>query len=490
MERTRFVIIGLGNVGLPLVKSLSRNHHLVCIDSNPDTLEQVAKMRGDDVTAVQGDATSRMVLEKAGVAEADTVVLTTTTEMINLEVARLLRDHFQIPRVIAIGITQKGIEELEKLDVEVESIFAVSATGLRNRLEQRTKTVQGIGLGKNEILEVEVHPNSRLANKPLSSLRPKNWHIGLIYREGNIVIPRGNAVLKPRDRVVILGDPKVLKTTADRLSFSFRDFPLEYGDTAAVYLAGNEPDEYLEEVAYLYRTFPLERAMLVASPRGTEALERLRGLLGELHLKFLETVESDGAPDVALRKALAKLDRNPAMLIFPRGALLNGLLGKHRRKRRLLALLEDFGCPILLASGTFPYENLAIPCLDSASCPHALEKAFEIASDLNCRNEALLVRPSDYIASEEEEGAFGQIRKTVSDLSLIYKASVKGRELEGNPVKAIAGVLSDYQLLVSRVAPASPGGLFGSILNPDPGWHILYNASISAILLPPQETVL
>jgi Trk K+ transport system NAD-binding subunit len=39
-------------------------------------------------------ATSRLVLEQAGVGEADTVAITTTTETVNLEVARVLRDHF------------------------------------------------------------------------------------------------------------------------------------------------------------------------------------------------------------------------------------------------------------------------------------------------------------------------------------------------------------------------------------------------------------
>ena len=53
------------------------------------------------------------------------------------------------------------------------------------------------------------------------------------------------------DRVVILGEPQVLSTIAERLSFRFRDFPLEYGETAYLYLAGDEDERFIAEVDYL-----------------------------------------------------------------------------------------------------------------------------------------------------------------------------------------------------------------------------------------------
>ena len=489
MQKTSFFIIGLGNVGLPLVRMLSVDFKLVCIDTNPEVLEQARQLR-NNITTIQGDATSRLVLEKAGIANADTVVISTTTEIINLEVARVLRAHFDVPRVIAIGITKQGIAELEELEIEVESIFAVSANGLRNRLEQRTKTVQGIGIGKNEILEVEVHPNARLANKPLATLRPKNWHIGIIYREGNIIVPRGNTILKPKDRVVILGQPQVISTIAERLSFSFRDFPLEHGDTAYLYLAENEDDAYLDELNYLIGTLPLKKAVIVHHPDNADQLEKTRSILNEKGVALLETTPSRALPEKAIQAALSDQGHDPAIIFFAREAVLRGLWGKYRHQQRIKQLLRQANCPIMMCSGTHPYQRLAVPAIHLADSPHALEKALEIASDITCSVEALLVRPSHYISAESENDDFASLKKTISDLAHAYRTSVRSRELEGNPIRAILAELANYNLLVTRTSSEISAGVVRSFLRPEISWHVLWDAPISALLIPPQEATL
>ena len=489
MQKTSFFIIGLGNVGLPLARMLSSDFQLVCIDNNPESLDQARQLR-NGTQIIQGDATSRLVLEQAGISEADTVVISTTTEKINLEVARVIREHFDVPRVLAIGITQKGIEELETLDVEVESIFAVSANGLRNRLEQRTKTVQGIGVGKNEILEVEVHPQARLANKPLATLRPKNWHIGIIYRDGNIIVPRGTTILKPRDRVVILGQPQVLSTIAERLSFRFRDFPLEYGDTAYLYLAGTDANELRDEIDHLLQRLPLKQAVVVRPPGSDALAEQVATVLASQQVALLHDIVTSCLPEKAMLSAVAEQGHDPGMIIFPRSTLLRGFLGKHRHQRRIKQLLRQVNCPLMLCSGTFPYQKLAVPATELKDFPQALEKALEIASDIDCSVDALLVRPSAYISGEVESNAYSDLKKTASDLAHAYRTSVRNRELSGNPIRAILAELPNYNLLITRTSAELQVGMLRSFMHPEVSWHVLWDTPISALLIPPQEATL
>ena len=276
MASGKCMIIGLGDIGLQLVRSLSRSIGLICVDTSAELLEVARQLRSEGLETFQGDATSRLFLERAGAGEVDTILITTTSEDVNIEVARVLREHFSVPRVVALGITRGGIRTLEKLDVEVEGIFTASATFLRNRVEFKSKTVQGIGLGKNEILEVEVHGHSRLAGKSLASLNPRSWRVGIVYRDGNIVIPGGDTVLRAKDRVVLLGDPKVLKTVTDLLTFRFTHFPLEFGDTLVAYLPAVADPAYLAELDYLLSVFPLEKALFIC--RRPES-----GLEAELH---------------------------------------------------------------------------------------------------------------------------------------------------------------------------------------------------------------
>ena len=147
MKRNKYIIIGLGSIGLELLRKISRDIDLVCIELNFE-LEETAKKIREDCTFFSGDATSRLVLEKAGVSEADGVIITTTTEKVNIEAARILKEHFDAKRVIAIGTTTSEIEALENLGVEVESISTASAIAIRNRLAHASRAAHAIGLGK------------------------------------------------------------------------------------------------------------------------------------------------------------------------------------------------------------------------------------------------------------------------------------------------------------------------------------------------------
>jgi Trk K+ transport system NAD-binding subunit len=144
MGETRCMIIGAGNIVLQLLRMLSRDLMITLIDTDDTSLQRGQEVLPDNLEIHCGDAASRLLLERVGVANVDSVVITTTTEIVNIEIARVLHDHFKVPRVLVIGITQDGIRQLAGFDCEVEGIFKVSATGLRNCLEQRTKTVHGI----------------------------------------------------------------------------------------------------------------------------------------------------------------------------------------------------------------------------------------------------------------------------------------------------------------------------------------------------------
>jgi len=487
------VIIGLGNIGLQLIKMLSRDFALVCIDGNQKTLDTALELRGDSLTVIQGDATSRLVLERAGVAEADTVLITTTTEAVNIEVARILHEHFQVPRVVSIGITQKGIEHLESLGVEVESIFTVSATGLRNRMEHKTKAVHGIGLGKGEILEVEVHPHSRLANKPLAALHPKSWHVGIVYREGNILIPGGDTILRPKDKVVILGDPKVLRTVTDLLTFRFTLFPLEYGDTLVALFTNGEEESFLNEIAYLLSVFPLKNAMFLLPPDSDALAGRLRNLEETRILQGLHIEEIPAGPVIeTLRVIQQSLGRRVAIIVLPKEATVRpswGRLKNPRGKRFLRNLSEAFGCPVLLAGGSFPYARVAVPCIDRDSLQHALETTLEMSSAISYQIETLFVGLSRYIGSEDEASALAEMKKTVSDLSLVYKTSIRNSELQGNPIKGLTEALEDHNLLVNDIGSWRPGGWLTSLLQPDVAWETVRRSPLSTLLIPPMEII-
>lgn len=493
MATGRYVIIGGGNIGQRLIRLISPDRELVLIDQDQKALDKAVALRGNGITTVLGDATSRLVLENAGLKKSDTVLITATIEKINIEVARVVKEYFETRQVFAIGITRAGIDAMEQLGVEVENIFSVSAIGLRNRLEHKTKTVHGIGLGKNEILEVEVHPNSRLAYKTIGSIRPRRWRIGIIYRDEAIVVPRDDTVLKPEDKLIILGDPRVLKTVAEMLTFRFVQFPLEYGDRTLALLFGDEPEDFFTELAYILKTFPLAQTSVVSCTSRPDDAERFRALLAAQGLEHLELRQIPLADLLADPAAVLGSAGKVGMVVLSRTYLRRGMkspsLG-YSRKKLLLRLSQVFRAPVIISDGTYPYQRMALPCVDDEQMQSSMQTALEIAQPLQFNLEALICKPSEYIAGDDEFSDYDSMCKTIDRLRHIYRTEVREKLLEGNPIKAFCKGLKDHQLLVANIGEWRQPRLLPDWLNPDIPWHVVDSAGISTMLLPADEETL
>lgn len=491
MKRHRFVIVGAGAIGQELLKKLSKDYAVLCIDSNPDAEPLIKKIRSD-VSVLIGDATSRLVLEKAEINEADGVILTTSNEDVNIETARILTDHFQAKRIISVGISSTATGTLENLGVEVENIFTAGATGIRNKLEHKSRAAHAIGLGKNEILEVEVHPNSRLANKSVRLLSPHRWRLGIIYRADNIVVPTGSSVLKPHDRVVVLGEPAVLKTVSDILTFNFEQFPLEYGSTMVAYLTGNEHEQFFQEIDYLFSIFPLKKAVFLCSAKAVKRADDIEYLTTTDNLKDRSIENTSLKPLAAIQQKAAEINNEQGLVVVSKDALIGSrylLPTTYSKKRFLHALPRHVGCPVLISRGTFPYKKMLVPCGAGLRLQNALETSLEISASLHNEVTALAIRPLKYISSEDDLKQFEERKKTISEISLMYKMSITTEIREGNPVKVVQGMYDDYNLMIIDTKEWSPRRFF-SFLSPDIIWHTVRSSSISTLLIPPLAELL
>ncbi len=481
------ILIGAGNIGRELLAKISRDFDLTCIDVNSLAESLVEKLRGKERTKVIiGDATSRLVLEKAGVDESEAVLITTTTEKVNLEVARVLKDHFNPRRVISVAITDKGAAELVSLGVEAMNIFTASANDIRNLIEHRVKTAHGIGLGKNEILEVEVHPNSRLRNRPIGSIAPIRWNMGIIYRDGNIIIPRPETVLKEGDKVVVLGDPVVLKTVAEMLGAEFQRFPLEFGTSMILYLAGGEDEAFFEEAGYIYSVFQLTKVVIVYAGSGEGLDARHEEAVRKCGCKDAEKSVSYLSPVEAVRLAALSGSDRPGLVVVSRQTALGRVADLIMRadKTGPAVMAAAAGCPVVIAGGTFPYERLVVPALGNDGFRNALETAIEISHTITGNVAAVVVRPSQYLASEEERAAFEEAKQIVSNIGFVHRRKIDLRLVDGNPVQQVVRTIREDGLLVLDARDWLHRGFLESLLLPDVARQIVRRSRISTLVLP------
>jgi hypothetical protein len=483
----KLIIIGLGRIGMQLLDRLSHEFDITCIELDPAVIAQ-ARSTYPGITVIEGDATSRLVLEQADVDKADTILISMTREKFTLEAARLLHDHFTPARIIGIGITPEGIKTLESYGVEVENIFNAGLVGLLNKIEYKSRSVHGIGLGLNEIREVEIHPNSKLTGKPLTSIGSLKWRVGLIYRDGAIVVPQGDTTLQPRDRAVIMGEPSVLNTVTEILNFRFKAFPHEYGAGLLAAFTGRESDSYVQEIAYLYKTFKLTSLECVFDKSADpDAVSSARAFFER---QGIPAGTLSGTRRLSLSEALARLNKSYGFIVLSEHFLKRSYhraLTDRTIKLLLQRLSHSSRSPLLLARGSFPYRKAAAACVEGIDIIHVMENVFEMSAPLNMGIDTLLVEPSPYMSSDHDLRRFSIMKKNIMEMSNIYKMRAGIRVLTGNPISAVLEHLNGGNLLVTdasgwktRIAPLS-------FFEPDVAWSVIRGAPLSTLIIPEAE---
>ena len=96
----RVVVVGAGEVGSNIARSLSNAHEVVVVDTDPDRVEAVTYQL--DVLAIEGDGTSLSTLKEAGVEDADMFIASTDSDEANIvscATAKTVSDAFTIARV-------------------------------------------------------------------------------------------------------------------------------------------------------------------------------------------------------------------------------------------------------------------------------------------------------------------------------------------------------------------------------------------------------
>lgn len=101
LSPVHIVIVGCGRVGSELARLLDdEGHSVAIIDRDPDALR---KRLGESYSGrtVTGSGFDRDVLDDAGVSEADGFVAVTSGDNTNIVAARIARETYEIPNVVA-----------------------------------------------------------------------------------------------------------------------------------------------------------------------------------------------------------------------------------------------------------------------------------------------------------------------------------------------------------------------------------------------------
>ena len=150
------IVVGAGHMGRGLAERLCRQgHEVTVIDRDPEELEALGEdFAGRRVTGVGFD---RDVLADAGIDRASAVIACTSSDEANIVIARVARDTYRVPRVIARLYDISKAEAYRRLGIQT---ISTTDWGIRHACElltyQEMDAVYEIGSGGVQLVRTDV----------------------------------------------------------------------------------------------------------------------------------------------------------------------------------------------------------------------------------------------------------------------------------------------------------------------------------------------
>jgi trk system potassium uptake protein TrkA len=202
------LIVGGGKVGTNLVSILNTQGHQVTVIEMNSAVFTKLQRNAPQAQHIVGDGCNPMILREAGIEGMDAVVAVTGDDEDNLVVAKLAKHEYNVGRVIARVNNPKN-EWLftPRMGVDV----AISHSALLARIIHEELSMGDLVPllklegGQISLAEVTVPPTSRVIGKRVDSLKlPKDCVLATLLRGGQLLIPRGETMNEPGDKIIAL----------------------------------------------------------------------------------------------------------------------------------------------------------------------------------------------------------------------------------------------------------------------------------------------
>ena len=201
------VIVGGGRLGYFLSKRLlTTGNTLVLIEKEPETAQEIAREM-DRAMVICGDGCDPEVLRQAGVERAGVVAAVTGSDADNFVICQIAKENFKVARTIARVNDPENERAFNELGIDVP----IGATVILGKIiEEEASFTDFVDLisfkrVKLALIRVDLPETSPVINKSLQELQlPLNSVLVSIMRGSEIIIPKGDTVLKPFDDVLAL----------------------------------------------------------------------------------------------------------------------------------------------------------------------------------------------------------------------------------------------------------------------------------------------
>jgi len=221
----RVMIVGGGRIGYRLADLLEKKDvYTKIIEKNHETCTNLAEKMNKTIVLC-GDGSDQNLLLEENIAEMDAVITLTNDEETNVLVSLLAKGMGARQTITRISnfsyfpvMTTIGIEQV------VSPRLSAINTILQHIRRGKVLSAMSIKGEQAEILEAVALETSDIVGRPLKDISfPKGAILAGIIRNDDIIIPSGESVVQPEDRIIIFAKskaiPKIEKILTVKLEF-------------------------------------------------------------------------------------------------------------------------------------------------------------------------------------------------------------------------------------------------------------------------------
>lgn len=241
------VIVGDGKVGATLVEHLSNEgHDIVVIDRNPKVIEQM--VNSFDVMGVCGNGASYELQVEAGVGDSDLFIAVTSSDELNI-LCCLMAKKVGAKKTVARVRNPEYLKQIPFFKDELGLSMIVNPEfDAANEIAKVLRFPNAINIetfyrGLVDLVELKIEAGNPLCDMPLTDIF-STFNIRIlvcaVQRKNEVIIPRGDFVLKAGDKIHITAPRGVLVSFMKKLKIykhRTKDIMIIGGGKMGYYLA-------------------------------------------------------------------------------------------------------------------------------------------------------------------------------------------------------------------------------------------------------------
>ena len=206
-EQNRIILIGGGNVGLRIAKSLEDSENRVrakIIEKNIVTAELAASSL-ERTIVLHGDGLDSGLLEEANVSKTDTILAVTDDDKTNMLAAVRAKSRGCKKAIALINDpTMSPLMEPLGIDAYINPRSTTVSSILRHIRHGKVKNVYSIGDAEAEVIEAQVMSTSPIAGSRIGEIDfPEGVIVGGILKNGEMVKPSSQSKIEEGDIIAV-----------------------------------------------------------------------------------------------------------------------------------------------------------------------------------------------------------------------------------------------------------------------------------------------